>query len=191
MKQLQHCIRIIISISVFLAVISTANSQSNDIRETKDIDAFIAKKEFIKADSALNKNIEDLKAQGYYEEITKRIYYYGKIALQLNDKATAIEKTKTFANSIDNITDSLNVKRQKHIVLARFYVYLKDIKSATNETLKALEVTKKMPNATGKTQFHWVAGSDVSGKHGKKFTIICCKPCRTVRAVVTHQQEHR
>lgn len=149
MKQLQHCFKIIIPIMLVLGFHFNMLAQEDHIQDTKLIDSLIALKDFKKADSVLTKNIHDLKSNQHYEELTRRIYYFGKIALNLNDKNTAIKQTKDFANSIDQLTDSLHVTRQKHLVLARFYVHLRDYKSASEQNLLALEETKKMTNATG------------------------------------------
>lgn len=149
MKQLQHCFKIIIPIMLVLGFHFNMLAQADHIQDTKLIDSLIALKDFKKADSVLTKNIQDLKSNQHYEELTRRIYYFGKIALNLNDKNTAIKQTKDFANSIDQLTDSLHVTRQKHLVLARFYVHLRDYKNASEQNLLALEETKKMTNATG------------------------------------------
>jgi len=149
MKQLLNCFRLIILLCLLFSFINKVYSQNNDIRDTKLLDSLIANKAFQKADSALTKNISQLKENHYYEDLTKRIYYFGKIALQKHDKAIAIKQVNNFANSITEATDSLEVSRQKHLVLARFYVYLRDYKSASEQNLIALEETKKMPSATG------------------------------------------
>ncbi len=149
MKQIQYCIRLIVLFTLVLGLHFEAHSQKDDIRDTQLIDSLIAQKAFEKADSVLTKNISDLKANELYLEMTRRIYYVGKIALNSGDKASAIKTTNAFANSITDATDSLSVSRQKHLVLARFYVFIRDFKSAANEHLLALEDTKKMPDATG------------------------------------------
>lgn len=149
MKQSCHCIRIVISLCILFGVQHTLFSQNNALFETKVIDSLIAKKDYRKADSVLVNNIEQLKQEQYFLELTKRIYYVGKIALNIDGKDLAIKKTNDFANSITDLTDSLTVSRQKHLVLARFYVFLRDYKKASEQNLLALEETKKIPNATG------------------------------------------
>ncbi len=126
-----------------------AFSQNKELYNTRAIDSLIALKAYQKADSVLTHNINNLEEQQLFLELTRRIYYVGKISLHLNDKATAIKKANDFANSITEKTDSLSVSRQKHLVLARFYVYLKDYKEAAKQNSLALDVTKKMSNATG------------------------------------------
>ncbi|MFK7783073.1 CHAT domain-containing protein [Psychroserpens sp.] len=149
MRQLHNCFRLIIFLCLHFSFQSKAYSQNEDIRNTNILDSLIAVKAYEKADSALNKNINRLKEKLYYQDLTKRIYYFGKIALQKHDKPVAIKKVNDFANSITDLTDSLEVSRQKHLVLARFYVYLRDYKNASEQNLLALEDTKKMPDATG------------------------------------------
>jgi len=136
----------------FFILVSFYNSsyaQNKTWYGTEIIDSLISKKEFKKADSVLVKNIKKLKQSESYLELTKRTYYIGKIALKLDGKDLAIKKVNEFANSITETTDSLTVIRQKHLVLARFYVLLRDYKNASNQNLLALEETKKMQDATG------------------------------------------
>ncbi|WP_456437980.1 CHAT domain-containing protein [Psychroserpens sp.] len=149
MRQLHNCIRLIIPIYFFLGFQCETYSQNENSFDTKLLDSLISKKEFKKADSVLTKNINQLREKQYFLELTKRIYYVGKIALKLDDKDVAIKKVNDFANSITNTTDSLTVSRQKHLVLARFYVFVRDYENASQQNLLALEVTKKMPDATG------------------------------------------
>ena len=149
MRQLHNCIRFIIPLYFFLGFHCETYSQNESSSETKLLDSLISKKEFKKADSVLTKNINHLREKQNFLELTKRIYYVGKISLKLDDKDVATKKVNDFADNITNTTDSLTVSRQKHLVLARFYVFLRDYKNASEQNLLALEVTKKMPDATG------------------------------------------
>ena len=149
MKRFHNCTRIIMFFFLFTCIYYNVHSQNNTWYGTEVIDSLISEKEFKKADAALAKNISDLKQKQAYSELTKRIYYVGKIKLNLDGKNSAIKETHDFANSITNATDSLEVARQKHLVLARFYVHLRDFKSASEQNIKALAITDKMPNATG------------------------------------------
>lgn len=149
MKQFYNCIRITICLCTLIGLRYEVYSQTDSLFETKLLDSLIAQEEFKKADVVLADNINQLKQKEYYLELTKRIYYIGKISLKLDGKARAIEKANDFANSITEATDSLAVYRQKHLVLSRFYVFLRDYKNASDQNLMALEVTKKMPDATG------------------------------------------
>ncbi len=131
--------------SVSFSLIAQTHSLSN----TKRIDSLISNKEFKKADFILIDHINELKQEKAYLELTKRIYYVGKITAKLEGEAIAITKANDFANSITDLTDSLSVARQKHLVLSRFYVYLHDYKNSSEQNLMALEITKRMPDATG------------------------------------------
>jgi CHAT domain-containing protein len=124
-------------------------SQDRLVDDTKLLDSLISHQAFKKADSVLTTKINVLKERKEFQELTKHIYYVGKVNLNLYDKNMAIKKTNDFANSITDATDSLAVSRQKHLVLSRFYVFLRDYKSASEQNLLALEDTKKMPDATG------------------------------------------
>ncbi|WP_299275795.1 CHAT domain-containing protein [uncultured Psychroserpens sp.] len=148
MKQWRNCLKMTILFGAFLSVFSSY-SQSTIWDGAQTIDSLISVKAFKKADTLLLTNINDLRHKKSYLELTKRIYYFGKIALNLNPKDVAIKKVNDFANSITDATDSLAVSRQKHLVLARFYVFLRDYQNAANQNLLALEETKKMPDATG------------------------------------------
>ncbi|MEM5564058.1 CHAT domain-containing tetratricopeptide repeat protein [Psychroserpens sp. AS72] len=149
MKQFKHCIRIAISISMLIGLHLKGSSQNNEISKTNVLDSLIAKKEFIKAEAVLVKNIKQLKQKEHFQELTSYIYYVGKISLNLDGKDTAVKKTKDFANSITEATDSLTVSRQKHLILSRFYAHLRDYRSASEENMLALEDTNKMTDATG------------------------------------------
>lgn len=149
MRQLRNCFKLFIPLCLLLYLPQTVISQNKDLYSTKTLDSLMTQKAYVKADSVLAKNINDLRAHQDFLEMTRRIYYFGKIALNLNEKDAAIQKTLNFAKSITNATDSLEVSRQKHLVLARFYVFIRDYKNAANENLLALEDTKKMPDATG------------------------------------------
>ena len=149
MKRLYNCINFLVLCFVFLSFQSKSFSQINDVSSTKQLDSLIANQEYKKADSLLITNINKLKQKQAYLELTKRIYYVGKIVAELEGKDRAIEKVNDFANSISDLTDSLSVARQKHLVLSRFYVFLRDYKKSSEQNLIALEITKKMPNATG------------------------------------------
>ena len=113
------------------------------------LDALISNNKFEKADSLLLLHIKELKKEKKYTELAKQIYYYGKIQLNLKTEKEALKEVQKFANSITEMSDSLEVLRQKHIVLGRFYVFLKDYKGASEQNLLALEATEKMPDATG------------------------------------------
>ena len=149
MKQFYNCTRILILLFVLFGFKHNAYAQADDLSDTKLLDSLIAQEEFKKADSVLINNINKLKLKQAYLELTKRIYYVGKIALKQNGKDLAIKKTNIFANSITDATDSLSVARQKHLVLSRFYVLLNEYKTSSEQNLMALEVTKKMQDPTG------------------------------------------
>lgn len=132
---------------ILLVLVSTINvsySQNNQI-----LDRFISNNEFEKADSLLSITINELKQEKKYTDLAKHIYYYGKIQLNLQEEIEAIKSVQNFANSITKLCDSMQVLRQKHIVLGRFYVFIKDYKNASDQNLLALEATKKIPDATG------------------------------------------
>ena len=148
MKQWHNGLKIFIFLCGIVGVHSSY-SQSSAWDGAQTIDSLLSIKAFEKADTLLLKNIKELENKKSYLELTKRIYYFGKIALHLNTKTEAIKKVNDFANRITSATDSLAVSRQKHLVLARFYVFLRDYQSAANQNLLALEETKKMPKATG------------------------------------------
>jgi len=133
----------------FISFSFSTIAQTHSLSNTERIDSLLSKKEYKKADSVLINHIKDLKQKHSYDELTRSIYYVGKIALKLDNKELAIKKTNNFANGITDATDSLSVARQKHLVLSRFYVFLHDYKSSSEQNLMALEITKKMPNATG------------------------------------------
>ncbi|WP_282040777.1 CHAT domain-containing protein [Winogradskyella flava] len=124
-------------------------SQNHSTYDTKVLDSLIAVENYVKADSILNKNIGQLTKKKEYTELAKRLYYFGKIQLHLQEEKEAINSLNAFANRITHLTDSSEVYRQKHLVLARFYVYIKDYQKAKIQNLLALEETNKIPNATG------------------------------------------
>ena len=138
------------SVILFLmfGLLNIIYSQNNPLLETKILDSLLANGEIIKADSVLSKNITELKQHQHYTELTRRIYYYGKIQLQLKTKDDAIKSVLQFADGITQLTDSIEVSRQKHLTLSRFYAFLRDYKSASEQNLLALAETEKMPNAT-------------------------------------------
>jgi len=149
MKQLQSCFRLIITLCILFTFQNKGYSQNEGLYEAKLLDSLIANKEFKKADSLLTKNIQQLRGKQNYFELTNHIYYVGKIALNLSNKEVAIKRVNDLANSINNATDSLKVSRQTHLVLARFYVLLRDYNNASKQNLLALEETYKMKDATG------------------------------------------
>ncbi|MFC0606060.1 CHAT domain-containing protein [Winogradskyella pulchriflava] len=149
MKRFYNCIRLIICVLVLFGILQMVHAQRNNVSTTQLLDSLITNKAYKVADSVLTIEINNLRQQQAYFDLTQHIYYFGKIALNLNDKDLAIKKTNEFATSITDATDSLTVSRKKHLVLARFYALLRDYKNASEHNLKALEVTKKMPDATG------------------------------------------
>lgn len=149
MMQLRHCTRLIISLCILIGLHHKVYSQKESLFRTTLLDSLIAKKEFKKAEAELAINISLLKQERNYLELTRRIYYVGKISLNLDGKERALKKVNDFANGLTAATDSLTVSRQKHLVMARFYVFLRDYKNASEHNLQALEETKKMPDATG------------------------------------------
>lgn len=124
-------------------------SQDKDLEDIKLLDSLLIQEDYKKADSVLVKNIDELFANKEFLELTKRIYYVGKISFKLNGKNETIKKIHDFANGITEATDSLEVSRQKHLALAKFYVFIRDYKTASEENLLALKETEKMPEATG------------------------------------------
>jgi len=132
-----------------LVYFNTLSAQESLSTETKLIEYYLVNEDLAKADSVLIKNIKKLKQNESYLELSKHIYYVGKIALSQGSKDLAIQKVNEFANSITDVTDSLLVSRQKHLALSRFYALLRDYKKASSQNLLALEETKKIPDATG------------------------------------------
>ncbi|WP_299225189.1 CHAT domain-containing protein [uncultured Psychroserpens sp.] len=128
---------------------STLQSQEKNWSDAKRLDSLISLKEYKEAETLLSENISQLQQNKSYLELTKRIYYLGKITLNVEDKSAAIKKVNDFANSITAATDSLSVSRQKHLVLARFYAFIRDYENAAAQNLLALDVTQKIPDATG------------------------------------------
>ncbi|WP_179022439.1 CHAT domain-containing protein [Winogradskyella forsetii] len=149
MKRFYNCLRLYMLLLFVISCQFEVYSQKNMSYDTEIIDSLISNKEFKKADALLINNINELKQEKAFLELTKRIYYVGKIAAELENEAIAIKKANDFANSITDLTDSLSVLRQKHLVLSRFYVYLHDYKKSSEQNLLALEITKKIPDATG------------------------------------------
>lgn len=149
MRQFNYCLRLYVLVCFLLIAKNYCFSQNNERFEVKAIDSLIAQQKFKKSDSVLNTTIEKLTKAKNYLNLTKLIYYYGKIQLHLKDEQDAINTVNEFANHITNLTDSLEVSRQKHLVLGRFYVFLKDYPKAKEQNLLALEDTHKMPKATG------------------------------------------
>ena len=149
MTQLFNCARILTLFCIIFGSQIQMFSQDKSLYDTKLLDSLIAQEEYKKADSVLVENIKFLEKKQNFQELTKRIYYLGKINLKLEGKSRALKKVNDFANRITAATDSLTVSRQKHLVLARFYVHLRDYKSASEQHLLALDVTQRMEVATG------------------------------------------
>lgn len=149
MTQLFNCARLSVLLGMLLGFNISGHSQDKLFDDTTLLDSLIAQQNFKKADSVLTSRISILKEEKDFLGLTNHIYYVGKVSLKLDGKALAIKKTKDFANSIAEATDSLPILRQKHLVMSRFYVFLRDYKSASEENFLALEITKNIPDATG------------------------------------------
>lgn len=149
MKVLFHYNRQLILLIFIISFAFNSYSQNYFLPETKVLDSIIALNNYTEADSILTIQIENFKQKKAYFDLTQFIYFVGKITLKLEGESVAVEKVNTFANSITNTTDDLDVTRQKHLVLSRFYVLIKDYKKSTEQNLLALEVTKMMPKPTG------------------------------------------
>jgi CHAT domain-containing protein len=124
--------------------------QNDSISGIKKLDVLIENKKFQEAEEVLNKNIEALISKSKFYEVTDYIFYRGKITSLLKDNINAEKDVLAFAKRITTLTTNAKALRQLQLEIGSFYENIGNSQIALKYNLKALEYTKKMPEAKGK-----------------------------------------
>jgi CHAT domain-containing protein len=135
---------------VFLSVIGGLQSQNLHTNNLKSLDQLLENKDYSNAKAFTIRQMDSLtEAQKFYD-LMDYVYYLGQIETQLKSTAEAIKAISDFETKIESLTNNKKALRQLALETGSFYESVGDSETAKNYNLKALEITKTMPEATGK-----------------------------------------
>ncbi|WP_111684444.1 CHAT domain-containing protein [Winogradskyella tangerina] len=138
---------------LLLVLVSTTNvlfSQNTNEANLKTLDGYLKDKNYTKAQQFAKAQIDSLIAIEKYYEVTDYVYYLGQIESKVNNTSSAINVIQAFEKKFESLTTNKKALRQLALETGSFYESIGDSETAKNYNLKALEITKQMPEATGK-----------------------------------------
>jgi CHAT domain-containing protein len=135
---------------IILSSVGVLNSQNSTKSQLTLIDNLLAAKNYSEAKIFTKNCVDSLFANEQFYEATDFVYYLGQIDLNINGKTSSIDAIKSFSNKLESLTKDKKVLRQLALETGSFYESIGDSETAKNFNLKALEITKEMPTATGK-----------------------------------------
>jgi CHAT domain-containing protein/tetratricopeptide (TPR) repeat protein len=135
---------------VLVSALGILHSQNTNESNLKKLDKFLKDKDFNTAKQFVDKNIDSLLGLNKYYEVTDYVYYLGQIESNINSVDSAKKVISDFESKIKSLTNNKKALRQLALETGSFYESVGDSETAKNYNLKALEITKSMPNTTGK-----------------------------------------
>jgi len=132
-----------------IIIVQFSFGQDVQISGTKLVDNYLSNQEFIKADSALQQHIAELKSKQLIDSLIDYTYYVGKVKLELSNAAKATMAVTKFADGIKSRTSTPHSLRQLYLELASFYELIGNPQKAYELDIEALMYTSKMEAATG------------------------------------------
>lgn len=144
----RKCIALVLL--VLVSVFGGLHSQTLHENNLKTLDKFLKNDEYKTAEAFTEKQIDSLIEVNKFYELMDYVYYLGQIESKLNNTTSAIQVIKSFETKIESITKNKKALRQLALETGSFYESIGDSENAKNYNLKALEITKTMPEATGK-----------------------------------------
>jgi len=135
---------------VLVSVFNGLQSQDLHTNNLKSLDQLLVNNNFSEAKAFTTQQIDSLTEIKKFYELTDYIYYLGQIEIQLKNLSTAITTISDFESKIETLTTNKKALRQLALEVGSFYESIGDSETAKNYNLKALEITKSMPEATGK-----------------------------------------
>jgi len=135
---------------VLVNTFSVLFSQNTNETNLKQLDNLLKTEAFKEAKLLANQQIDSLILAGQFYEIADYAYYIGQIEFKINSTPSAIKVVSDFESRIESLTENKKALRQLALEIGSFYESIGDSETAKNYNLKALEITKQMPEATGK-----------------------------------------
>lgn len=134
---------------VLVSIVGSAYGQKTTEQSLKQLDDLLAKEDFKQTKLISEKRIDSLIGLSQYYELTDYIYYLGQAEFRSNGKVSAIQLISDFESKLESLTNNGKALRQLALETGSFYESISDSESAKNYNIKALEITKQMPDATG------------------------------------------
>lgn len=125
-------------------------SQDLQTKNLKTLDGLLSKEEYAEAKAFTTKQVDSLINAGKFYELTDYVYYLGQIEANLKNTPAAIKLISDFESKIESLTSNKKALRQLALETGAFYESIGNSEKAKDYNLKALEITKNMPQATGK-----------------------------------------
>ncbi|WP_426431086.1 CHAT domain-containing protein [Winogradskyella sp. HB-48] len=135
---------------VLVSLFGRLYSQSLHENNLKTLDNFLKNDEYKAAEAFTKKQMDSLIEADKFYELTDYVYYLGQIESKLNNTTSATQVIEDFETRIEALTTNKKALRQLALETGSFYQSIGDSETAKNYNLKALEITKTMPEATGK-----------------------------------------
>ncbi|MBO3117743.1 CHAT domain-containing protein [Winogradskyella sp. DF17] len=136
-------------LKAFLCIWFLGFGQNQHKKDLTSIDKLMKNEEFNIAKAIANKKIDSLISENSFYQLTDYAYYLGRIEFKINGKSSAIKTVNDLTENIYNKTTNLKVLRQLALETGSFYESINDSETARQFNIKALELTKQMPNAKG------------------------------------------
>ncbi len=126
---------------IFLLCLFTFQSgfgSETQLSGTKLIDKYLSSKAYAKADSALQRQIAELKSKQLTDSLIDYIYYLGKVKLKLNNAEAATKAVTRFSDEIEASIRSPRSLRQLYLELGSFYNLIGNPEKALESNIKVL-----------------------------------------------------
>lgn len=133
-----------------VSLVGLVHGQNTTEQNLKQLDKFLAEGNLKSAKAFTTKQIDSLIAKKEFIKVADYVYYLGKIDSKLNGNSSAYKVITNFETKIKSLTDNKKALRQLALETGSFYESIGDSETAKNYNLNALELTKQMPNASGR-----------------------------------------
>lgn len=137
-------------LSALVGLVGSLYGQNTTAQNLKQLDKLLANEDVSGAKVFANKHIDSLIAKKEFIEVADYVYYLGKIETKTKGNASARKVITAFGSKIESLTDNKKALRQLALETGSFYESIGDSETAKDYNLKALEITKQMPDASGK-----------------------------------------
>ncbi|APY07784.1 hypothetical protein BWZ20_05495 [Winogradskyella sp. J14-2] len=135
---------------VLVGVFNGLNSQNFHQNNLRTLDGFLKNDAYNVAKIFTKNQMDSLIDANQFYELMDYVYYLGQIESKINNTTSAIKVIEDFETRIEALTNNQKALRQLALETGSFYESIGDSETAKDYNLKALRITKKMPEATGK-----------------------------------------
>ena len=165
MKRFHNCIRIFMLFFILINCHLSTYAQENSIINTKILDSLITLKDFKKADSALNLQINQLKNTKQYDSLYHYPLYIGKVAFLKHNATKSANKAQKFVDNLDLLTSNNRTMFRAYLSMDVLYYHLGFEAKCVDVSKKALEYAKSVKDINKKElgRINYIIGDNYYG----------------------------